>query len=171
MGLYPAGGKVLFNGKEIKLNDPAAALKDHLAFVSEDRRGVGLLLDESLDWNISFTAMQSKGMFLKKYLNGLGTWAYSYGFSVTAGLAEFAKRICEGNAKLESSKDLFECLSVFTPGARWNGANYIDQNTGVRAKNHMLIYMDTYVFGTGYLPTTAQEVPEKYFKIKFNPNK
>lgn len=73
MGLYPAGGKVVFNGKEIKLNDPAAALKDHLAFVSEDRRGVGLLLDESLDWNISFTAMQSKGMFLKKYLNGLFT--------------------------------------------------------------------------------------------------
>ena len=62
---------------------------------------------------------------------------------------------------------MFACLAEFTPGAKWNGANYIDQNTGVRAKNHMLIYMDTYVFGKGYLPTTAQEVPEKYFKIKF----
>ncbi|QTQ16846.1 DUF3798 domain-containing protein [Treponema parvum] len=96
-----------------------------------------------------------------------GTWAYSYGFTVSAGLGEFAKRIIEGTAKLESNKDLFDSLAVFTPGAKWNGANYIDQNTGVRSKNHMLIYMDTYVFGKGYLPTTQQEVPEKYFKIKF----
>ena len=96
-----------------------------------------------------------------------GTWAYSYGFTVSAGLGEFAKRIIEGTAKLESGKDLFDSLAVFTPGAKWNGANYIDQNTGVRSKNHMLVYMDTYVFGKGYLPTTQQEVPEKYFKIKF----
>ncbi|QTQ16844.1 sugar ABC transporter ATP-binding protein [Treponema parvum] len=71
MGLFPAGGKVVFDGKEIKLNDPNAVLRDGLAFVSEDRRGVGLLLDESLDWNISFTAMQVKGMFLKKIFGGL----------------------------------------------------------------------------------------------------
>ncbi|QTQ11223.1 sugar ABC transporter ATP-binding protein [Treponema parvum] len=71
MGLFPAGGRVVFGGKEIKLNDPNAVLRDGLAFVSEDRRGVGLLLDESLDWNISFTAMQVKGMFLKKILGGL----------------------------------------------------------------------------------------------------
>lgn len=71
MGLFPAGGTVVFDGKEIKLNDPKSVLCDGLAFVSEDRRGVGLLLDESLDWNISFTAMQVKGMFLKKYVGGL----------------------------------------------------------------------------------------------------
>jgi len=45
-----------------------------MAFVSEDRRGVGLLLDESLDWNISFTAMQVQERFLKKYLKGLIKW-------------------------------------------------------------------------------------------------
>jgi hypothetical protein len=27
--------------------------------------------------------------------------------------------------------------------------------------------MDTYVFGKGYLPTTAQKVPEQYYNIKF----
>jgi hypothetical protein len=26
--------------------------------------------------------------------------------------------------------------------------------------------MDTYVFGKGFLPTTTQKVPEKYFQIK-----
>lgn len=71
MGLFPAGGKVIFDGTELRLNDPEAVLKNRLAFVSEDRRGVGLLLDESLDWNISFTAMQVKGMFLKSYFGGL----------------------------------------------------------------------------------------------------
>ncbi len=118
----------------------------------------------------NFPAILKKVEDVVKAKNGagrFGTWAYSYGFTASAGLGEFAKRICEGTAKLESSKDLFACLAEFTPGAKWNGANYIDQNTGVRAKNHMLIYMDTYVFGKGYLPTTAQEVPEKYFKIKF----
>ncbi|MBR7063551.1 MAG: sugar ABC transporter ATP-binding protein [Treponema sp.] len=67
MGLFPSGGKIVFEGKELSLNNPALMLKEGLASVSEDRRGVGLLLDESLDWNISFSAMQSKNMFLKSY--------------------------------------------------------------------------------------------------------
>lgn len=72
MGLFPAGGTVEFLGKPIALNDPRACLDAGLAFVSEDRRGVGLLLDESLEWNISFGAMQVLGKYLKKY--GPVTW-------------------------------------------------------------------------------------------------
>lgn len=64
MGLYPAGGKVRLFGKKLTLNRPRAALGRKMAFVSEDRRGVGLLLDEPLDWNITFTAMQMQGRFL-----------------------------------------------------------------------------------------------------------
>ncbi|MBQ9494931.1 MAG: DUF3798 domain-containing protein [Treponema sp.] len=96
-----------------------------------------------------------------------GTWAYSYGFTVSAGLGEFAKRIVEGTADVSSSADLFAALGEFTPGANWNGGYYVDQNTGVRATNQLLIYMDTYIFGQGYLPTTELEVPAKYFQIKF----
>jgi simple sugar transport system ATP-binding protein len=73
MGLYAAGGKVSFKGKDIALNMPAAALKAGMAFVSEDRRGVGLLLDESLDWNIAFGAMQVQGKYLRSFLGGLFT--------------------------------------------------------------------------------------------------
>ncbi|HAF86161.1 MAG TPA: sugar ABC transporter ATP-binding protein, partial [Sphaerochaeta sp.] len=58
MGLFPAGGQIFFEGKEIPLNNPRNVLDAGMAFVSEDRRGVGLLLDESLEWNVSFTAMQ-----------------------------------------------------------------------------------------------------------------
>ena len=64
MGLYPAGGTVKTFGKKLTLNKPRAALGKKMAFVSEDRRGVGLLLDEPLDWNITFTAMQTQGRFL-----------------------------------------------------------------------------------------------------------
>lgn len=71
MGLYPAGGTVRFNGEPLELNDPKHVLLRRLAFVSEDRRGVGLLLDESLEWNISFPAMQMQGRFLKPLLGGL----------------------------------------------------------------------------------------------------
>ena len=74
MGLYNAGGQVTFDGKEIPLNAPRRCLDSQLAFVSEDRRGVGLLLDESLEWNIAFPAMQIHNKFLKNYLGGLIKW-------------------------------------------------------------------------------------------------
>ena len=64
MGLYPAGGNVRLFGKKLRLNHPRTALNRKMAFVSEDRRSVGLLLDEPLDWNITFTAMQVQGRFL-----------------------------------------------------------------------------------------------------------
>jgi hypothetical protein len=99
-----------------------------------------------------------------------GTWAFSYGFTVSAGLGEFAKRILDGNASADSASDLYAALGEFTPGARWNGGYYIDANTGVRARNQLLIYMDTYIMGQGYLPTTEQTVPEKYYQIKFQKN-
>ena len=96
-----------------------------------------------------------------------GTWAFSYGFTITAGLGEFAKRILDGNAKVDSTADLYAALGEYTPGAKWNGGLYVDANTGVRSRNHLLIYMDTYIMGRGYLPTTEQIVPEKYYQIKF----
>ena len=74
MGLYEAGGKVEFDGKQIPLNSPRKCLDSSLAFVSEDRRGVGLLLDESLEWNVAFPAMQVQNKFLKNYLGGLVKW-------------------------------------------------------------------------------------------------
>ena len=71
MGLSPSGGEVFFKGKKVELNNPLSVLKDGLAFVSEDRRGVGLLMDEPIYWNITFNAMQVQDKFLKKFLGGL----------------------------------------------------------------------------------------------------
>ena len=67
MGLFPGGGDVRLHDKPVPLNEPRLALQMGMAFVSEDRRGVGLLLDESLEWNIAFTAMQIQDKFLKSF--------------------------------------------------------------------------------------------------------
>lgn len=74
IGLFASDGEIIFNGKTLPLNSTLNAQKSGLAFVSEDRRGVGLLLDEPIDWNIAFNAMQVQDKFLKKYLGGLIKW-------------------------------------------------------------------------------------------------
>ena len=66
MGLYPAAGEVKLFGKDLPLNDAQNALRSGMAMVSEDRRGVGLLLDQSIEDNIAFNAMQINGDFLHK---------------------------------------------------------------------------------------------------------
>ena len=71
IGTYPSIGEVLFNGTPLTLNSPHSTLAAGISFVSEDRKGVGLLLDESIELNIAFTAMQVKGQFLKT----LGGWS------------------------------------------------------------------------------------------------
>ena len=68
MGLHPASGEVVYEGERFNLNDTVHALERGMAFVSEDRRSVGLLLDSSIEQNIAFTAMQRQD----KYLRNLG---------------------------------------------------------------------------------------------------
>lgn len=67
LGLYESEGTVEFDGDIIDTKKLGAALEKHIAFVSEDRRGVGLLLEESIEQNIVFTAMQTQNQFLRKY--------------------------------------------------------------------------------------------------------
>ena len=67
MGLYSAAGRASKNGDNITLNSPEQVLLKGLAFVSEDRRGVGLLLDEPIDRNIGVTAMQAQQKFLRPW--------------------------------------------------------------------------------------------------------
>lgn len=68
MGLYPSTGEVYKGKEKLELNNPRKAIESKLAFVSEDRRGVGLLLDTSIEYNIAMTAMQIREKFLKSFL-------------------------------------------------------------------------------------------------------
>ena len=64
MGIYPAHGEVLFEGKQLHISKTRQVLQAAVAYVSEDRKGVGLLLDEPIDSNIVFTDMSINNSFL-----------------------------------------------------------------------------------------------------------
>lgn len=96
-----------------------------------------------------------------------GTWAYSYGYTTTAGLGQHAINVLNGESEVGNLSDLMKAYNKFTPGAQWNGSFYTDVTTGVRARNHILIYQDTYIMGgPGYQHTPDVVVPEKYFTVK-----
>lgn len=65
-GLYDASGEVTYKGKKLPFRKPLEILKSGIGFVSEDRRGIGLLLEESIKLNICLPAMNIKNMFFKK---------------------------------------------------------------------------------------------------------
>ena len=97
-----------------------------------------------------------------------GTWAYSYGYTVSAGLAEHARNVILGTSELTDIDAISQAYGVFSPGAEWNGANYTNVDTGVKADNTILIYQDTYIMGDPgyYMGATKVEVPEKYYTVK-----
>lgn len=66
-GMYPSTGEILYNGKPLEVSKTGEALRHEIAFVSEDRKGVGLLLDQSILTNIIFNNLSLKGEFLKSY--------------------------------------------------------------------------------------------------------
>ncbi len=97
-----------------------------------------------------------------------GTWAYSYGYTVSAGLAQHAMNVIDGKSELADIDDISAAYEVFSPKAHWNGSNYTNAETGVKADNTFLIYQDTYIMGDPgkYMGSTEVEVPEKYFTVK-----
>ena len=97
-----------------------------------------------------------------------GTWAYSYGYTVSAGLAQHAINVIKGESELCDIDDISSAFQEFSPKAEWNGSGYTDATTGVKSENVFLVYQDTYIMGNPghYMGATQIEVPEKYFTVK-----
>ncbi|MBQ6321984.1 MAG: DUF3798 domain-containing protein, partial [Lachnospiraceae bacterium] len=97
-----------------------------------------------------------------------GTWAYSYGYTVSAGLAQHAMNVIDGVSELDNIDDIAKAYQVFSPKAAWNGSNYTNADTGVKMGNVFLVYQDTYIMGDPgyYMGSTEIEVPEQYFTTK-----
>ncbi len=97
-----------------------------------------------------------------------GTWAYSYGYTVSAGLAQHAVNVLKGESELADVDDISKAYQVFSPKAEWNGSNYTNADTGVKLDNVFLVYQDTYIMGNPghFMGSTKVEVPEKYFTLK-----
>ena len=107
MGLYTAGGNVTYNNEKVILNNPKDPLKKGISFVSEDRKGIGLLLDEPVDMNIAFTALQVKENFI-----------YKVGFLKIRNDKKIEKNAEEYVKKLE-----IKCMSVKQHARYLSGGN------------------------------------------------
>jgi len=125
--------------------------------------GVEITDDEKGNWPAILAKVEEK-VLEKGGAGRMGTWAYSFGYSTTAALAELAKRVIEGKADLLNMDDIMAAYEKYTLGAGWNGGYYVD-GLGIERENFILLYQDTYVFGIGYLGITDLEVPDKYFEI------
>ena len=97
-----------------------------------------------------------------------GTWAYSYGYTVSAGLAQHAYNVIKGESELCDIDDIAKAFQEYSPKAEWNGSGYTDATTGVKSENVFLVYQDTYIMGNPghYMGATQIEIPEKYFTVK-----
>ena len=97
-----------------------------------------------------------------------GTWAYSYGYTLSAGLAEHAKNVIDGTSELCDLDDISKAFAVYTGDAEWSGSAYTNAETGVKSDSFFLVYQDTYIMGNPghYMGATSIEVPEQYFTVK-----
>ena len=125
------------------------------------------LTEEAGDYE-KILAKVEKAVCEKGGAGRFGTWAYSYGYTVSAGLAQHALNVINGESELCDMDDISKAYQEFSPNAAWNGSNYTNAETGVKAENTFLVYQDTYIMGDPgtYMHATDIEVPEKYFTIK-----
>ena len=124
------------------------------------------LTEEAGDFEKILTKVEST-IVEKGGADHFGTWAYSYGYTLSAGLALHAKNVLDGKSELKDMDDVAAALQVYSPKAAWNGASYTNATTGAKSENVFLIYQDTYIMGDpGHFMGNADvEIPEKYFTI------
>ena len=124
------------------------------------------LTEEAGDFEKILTKVES-AIVEKGGADHFGTWAYSYGYTLSAGLALHAKNVLDGKSELLDMDDVAAALQVYSPKAAWNGAGYTNATTGVKSDNVFLIYQDTYIMGDpGYFMGNAEvEIPEKYYTV------
>ena len=104
------------------------------------------LTEEAGDFEKILTKVES-AIVEKGGADHFGTWAYSYGYTLSAGLALHAKNVLDGKSELKDMDDVAAALQVYSPKAAWNGASYTNATTGAKSENVFLIYQDTYIMG------------------------
>ena len=124
------------------------------------------LTEEAGDFEKILTKVES-AIVEKGGADHFGTWAYSYGYTLSAGLALHAKNVLDGKSELKDTDDVAAALQVYSPKAAWNGASYTNATTGAKSENVFLIYQDTYIMGDPghFMGNATVEIPEKYFTI------
>ena len=101
-----------------------------------------------------------------------GTWAYSYGYTTTAGLGSLAIEAVQAQMAgeeydIHSIRNVSKNFTKYTPGAQWNGSYYTNATTMETYTNFILVYQDTYIMGDPgfYMGNADVEIPEWCFTM------
>lgn len=109
MGFYPASGEVYLHGQRIPIGNARSTMLLGLSFVPENRREIGLILDESIAINICYPQIQVFRKHLRaKYLPGGGLIDYR-------ALRAYSADVCD-------EYDI-RCQSVMQPVKHLSGGN------------------------------------------------
>ena len=79
------------------------------------------------------------------------------------GALVLAKTVVDGTLASEAS--LAAVMNTIWPAGQWHASHYVDPQTGVRARNHLLIGADPYLLGRSYLSAESRHMPRKYRQI------
>lgn len=71
-------GTVIKNGKPLKITDPRSAIEQGIAYLSEDRKGLGLIVGESIEMNTTLAGLNklTHHMIINRYLEAKTTNEY-----------------------------------------------------------------------------------------------
>lgn len=83
-GIYGTRGEVYYKGERLDTKKTKKTLQKGVAFVSEDRKKVGLILEDSIELNCIYASMVAKDRFLNRVLG-----------VKTLNKAEWAKKVDE----------------------------------------------------------------------------
>jgi hypothetical protein len=99
-GAYKSTGKIVLNGKELNLKNPALAVKNKIALVPEERRKEGVLVEESVSFNLSAASLEKfcKLSFIdkKKVTDNAKSYIHSLNVS-TPNPRQLVKKLSGGN--------------------------------------------------------------------------
>ena len=99
-GAYRSTGKIVLNGKELNLKNPASAVKNKLALVPEERRKEGVLVEESVSFNLSAASLEKFCNFSfidkKKVKENAKNYIKSLNVS-TPSINQLVKKLSGGN--------------------------------------------------------------------------
>lgn len=113
----PVSGEIFINGKPIKFRNVSSAVDAGIALIPEDRKGEGLLLDYSVEWNISsmsFKRISRFGIVNQREVDRLSNKYINKLHIKTPGSKQYVRNLSGGNQqKVVVAKTLSAKASIF----------------------------------------------------------
>lgn len=95
-----SGGSVYLNGQELKIGNPSHAVKHRIALVPEERRKEGVLVNETVSFNLSAASLGKfcNGSFINKAKTDANARKYVEDLGIsTPSIKQFVKNLSGGN--------------------------------------------------------------------------